>query len=283
MHVSIAMNLMNIIGNALLIYLLGWGVAGAGAATLVSRAIAALIMMRLITKQGDTIRIDSLMTIKLDWQIIKKILHIGIPSGIEGSLFQVGKILVQSLVATFGTAALAANAVASSIAGFLNIPGTAIGLATITVVGQCVGAGDTDQASYFTKRLMATTFILLAAVTAVLFLLMPYLVGLFGLGSEVTELASQLLRTFFLVNIVFWPLSFSLPQALRAAGDARFTMTASIASMWLFRIGLSYLLGGAFGLGLAGVWYAMYVDWMVRSCCFVTRFVRGSWKHKRVI
>jgi putative MATE family efflux protein len=283
MNIALIMNFINISGNAFLIYGARWGVAGAGTATLTSRVVGALMMLLLVSRRGDKLQIHHLLRVKFQWPMIKRILRIGIPSGIEGSMFHIGRILVQSLIASMGTTALAANAIGNAIAGFANIPGTAIGLATVTVVGQCMGAGQPKQAEYFTKWLLAMVYIALSIITLGLFLMVEPMVGLFRLSQASSTLAVQILRVCFIMNLLFWPLSFSLPQALRAAGDARFTMLVSIFSMWTFRIALSYLLGRYLAMGLMGVWIAMYIDWVCRSACFTTRFLGGKWKLKRVL
>jgi len=283
MKVSLGMNIINIVGNAVLIYVCHLGVAGAAISTLVSRMISAIAMLVLLGKRNDRISIDGLFRFKLEWPMIKRILRIGIPSGIENSLFQVGKVLVQSLIAGFGTASIAANAIANSLAGFISIPGSAIGLAAITVIGQCMGAGDHEQAEMNAKRLMKIVYILMIILGALLFILTEPMVHLFNLGVESSTMAIELLRILYILNAAIWPLSFTLPQVLRASGDARFTMLVSVLSMWIFRIGFSFLLGAYMGLGLLGVWYAMFIDWAVRSICFVVRFRHGRWKQKKVI
>lgn len=151
--------------------------------------------------------------------VIGKILKIGIPSGIENGMFQVGKLLVSSLTAIFGTAAIAANAVANNVAGFANIPGSAIGLAMVTVIGRCIGAGEKNQAKRYSKKLLVTFSVCATAI---------------------------------------WPLSFTLPNALRAAGDARYTMGVSVFSMWVFRVASSY-----FFRRYIRIWSARCLDWNV--------------------
>ena len=160
-------------------------------------------------------------------------------------MFQIGKLIVQGLVATFGTSAIAANAIANTIASFINTPGTAIQLGLTTVVGQCVGGRDYEQAVYYTRKLLWLTYGLMGVLNIAVFLVAGPLVGLFHLSAAAAADARAVLYTFTVASILIWPLSFSLPNALRAAGDARFTMIVSMVSMWVFRIGFSYLLGGA--------------------------------------
>jgi putative MATE family efflux protein len=283
LEVSVLMNLTNIGGNAYFIFGLGLGVTGAGLATMLSRIVGALVMLVLICNRNNQIYIYRLW--KPEWkpEMIRRILRIGIPNGVEGSVFQIGKLLVQGITASFGTVSLAANAIANSIVSFSNVPGNALGLASITVVGQTMGAGRSDQAIYYTKRLMGITYMAVAAISATIGIFSPQIVGVFNLSAEATDLASGIIRTAMVASTLVWPTAFLLPNALRAAGDAKRTMVTSMFSMWVFRVGMSYLLALGLGFGLYGVWFAMYIDWIFRSLCFLTRFARGKWRALKVI
>ena len=283
MLVSLIDNIVHIGGDALLIYGFGWGSAGAGAATLIARILAAAAMFLLICRKDNMVFIDRPFHPELAVSMVKRILNIGIPNGFENGMFQIGKLVVQRQITALGTSAIAANAVANSISSVSNIPGNAVSLALITVVGQCLGAGDYKQATFYTKRLLVTSYLAMGALNITLFCLTGPLVGAFGLDPVASESAKQILYVFALCNGIIWTLSFVLPNSLRAAGDVRFTMLTSILSMWVFRIGFSYILAGMLGLGVQGVWYAMYIDWVVRVVVFVFRFRSGKWKEKRVI
>ncbi len=283
LKISIVMNLINICGNAIFIYKLNMGVAGAGLGTLLSRSISAVIPFVLLKKGNTIIHFDHIERIHFDGSIIRKIFKVGIPNGVEGSLFQIGKLCVQTFMAGFGTAAIAANAISNSIAGFANIPGNAIGLASVTVVGQCIGADEKKQAVYYTKLLLSLSIFCMGCLAVILFILSPNIVLIFKLSTEATSLATSILRSFMVVSIFFWSPSFMLPNALRAAGDARFTMCVSMVSMWLFRVISSYLISVKLGWGLYGVWIGMYIDWVCRAICFLIRYKKGKWLEKKLI
>jgi len=283
MYTSLVMNIVNISGNALLIFGFGLGVFGAGMATLVARVISALVMAVLLMRKDNPLCIATPHCMKPQRDVIGKILKIGIPSGVENGMFQVGKLLVSSLTATFGTAAIAANAVASSVAGFANIPGSAIGLAMVTVIGQCIGAGEKQQARHYSKKLLGLAYMGMALSNIALFVLVHPLVSCFALSEEANAIAVQLLVSFSICATAIWPLSFTMPNALRAAGDARYTMGVSVFSMWVFRVASSYFFAGTLGLGVLGVWIGMYVDWGFRSLLFVVRYQSGKWLEKRVV
>lgn len=281
--VSILMNIINITGNAYFIFVLHLGVLGAGLATLLSRIVGALIMLVLITNKNNQIFIHRFWRFEWRWEMIKRILRIGIPNGIEGSVFQVGKLLVQGFIAVFGTASIAANAIANSVASFANIPAQAIGLASITVVGQSIGAKKADQAVFYSKRLLFISYLSLISIAIPIYFFAPQIVHIFNLSSEATELASGVIRTAMIASTVLWPTAFTLPNFLRAAGDAKYTMVISMFSMWTFRVAVSYILAIIFNFGIYGVWLGMYCDWLCRSLCFIVRFSHGKWKTKKVI
>lgn len=283
MFVSLVMNIINIGGNAWLIYGMNMGVAGAGYASLASRVVAALIMLVLVRNKKHPIHVQKLFHFEWRWDMIKRILRIGIPSGVENSTFHIGKLLVQSLTATFGTASLAANAITNNICGFMNVPGNAIGLASITVIGQCVGAKNVEQATYYAKRLLLMVYLVIAIICVPLFMFAEPLVGVFNLSQTASVMAVEIIRMCLIVSCFIWPTAFTMPNFLRAAGDAKYTMVVSMFSMWVFRVGCSHLLGQWMGMGLQGVWIAMYIDWGFRSICFCVRFIKGGWKTKRVI
>lgn len=284
MYISLLMNIVNITGNAILIYGFGQGVAGAGISTLASRILAAVVILILISKSSNLVYVKKMYKPELNLKMINRILHIGIPSGMENGMFQIGKLVVQNLVSTFGTSAIAANAIANSISSMANIPGNAIGLGLITVVGQCVGANDYEQSVFYTKRLMKVAYVSMGVLNILLYFTAFPLVGLFSsLSMAASTSAVQILQVFAIFSATIWVPSFVTPNALRAAGDVRFTMLTSMFSMWAFRIGFSYVLAKYMNLGLIGVWYAMYVDWAVRSLIFTIRFKRGKWKRFKVI
>ncbi len=283
MFVSLIMNIINIIGNAYFIYILKTGVMGAGLATLISRVIGFAVIMIFLGRTGQEITVKRFYRPVFDFHIIKNILKIGIPSGLEGGMFQVGKLLIQTLVSSFGTVIIAANAISSTVAGFACIPGSAIGLAMITVVGRCAGAGEYGQAKYYTRRLMRLNYILMFTTGLFFFLSARIIVGAFNISVKSSETAIMILHLYFVFCPLFWPSSFTLPNALRAAGDVRFTMTVSVISMWTCRIGFSYVLADFLQMGIMGVWIAMILDWIIRSAFFIGRFLRDRWTRIRVI
>ena len=282
MNASLIMNIKKICENDFII-VYDMGEAGVALDTLISRIISAIIIIGLMFRTESAIRIKTCKDFLPSPSIIKKILSIGLPSGLENGMFQIGKLSVSSLVSTFGTAAIAANSVANSVTMFANIPGNAIGMAMITVIGQCIGAKKPDEAKRYGKKLMFIAYAGILATNIVMTIVAVPVVGLFHLSPEATKTGLSLIHCFSIVAIFIWPLSFTMPNALRAAGDAKYTMMVSIFSMWAFRVGSSYLLGGTLGLGVLGVWFGMFIDWGFRSLAFLIRFIRGKWTQKAVI
>ena len=198
-------------------------------------------------------------------------------------MFQLGKILVLSIVTGFGTASIAANAVSNNVATFAVLPGMSIGFAMLTVTAQCVGAGDFEQVHYYTKKLMKTAYAALAAMNILVVLAIPFIIKIYGLSAEASEYAYWILIYHSACVVTIWPLSFSLPNTLRAAADVKFAMILSIISMWIFRIGFSVVLGVYLHWGVFGVWVAMTIDWLFRAVSFTIRYARGKWKRAALV
>ena len=282
MRVSVIMNITNIVGNAFCIFVLRMGVAGVAVPTLVSRVLGAVIILKLTTRHDNVARVTWDGVKHLQPQMAKNILYIGIPSALENSLFQLGRVLVVSMISLFGTVHISANAVANNLDGMGCIPGKALGLAMITVVGRCIGAGDSEQAVYYTKKLLVWAYIAMGVFNGAILLFLPQIVSIYALSGATMQLAILLVQIHAGFAILLWPASFVLPNALRAANDVKFTMVTSILSMAIWRLGFSYLIGVHMGLGAIGVWIAMVVDWVCRVICFVLRFRSGIWKTKYI-
>ena len=252
MLASLITTIMNIIGNAILIYGVKWGVAGAAASSTISRFAAMLLL-------------------------IKKILSIGIPSSIESSLFHLGRILVVSIITSFGTVQIAANAVANNLDGIGCIPGQAMGLAVITVIGQCVGLGSEEQIRLHTKKLMRLTYLMSAIWNAIILATLPLTLRMYNISPDAYSLALKLIIIHNGCAIFIWPASFTMPNVLKAANDVKFTMCIALFSMFTFRLLLSYIIGLKLGMGAIGVWLAMIVDWVFRAVAFCLRYRGKRW------
>ena len=283
MRVSLLMNAINVTGNAILVFGLRIGTAGVAIPTLISRMVAAIVITVLLCNRTRILHIERTLKIRFDGRMIRKILAIGVPNGLENSMFQLGKILVLSLVSTFGTYAIAANAVSNAIALFQILPGMAISLAITTVISQCVGANDYEQVHYYLKKLLAIIYVAMVGTVALIFLALPLILKAYNLSDQTAAAATNIIHFHGISAMIIWPLSFALPAAYRAAGDAKACMYTSIVSMWIFRIGFSYLVGKYMGLGVFGVWVAMVIDWVVRAICFIIRYFNGKWKHGAIV
>lgn len=282
---SITMNITNIAGNAIFIYGFNMGIDGVAYATLISRVVAMIVVLFVLTEKKFQVHIDTYLSIRPDKKLIKKICQIGIPSGIENSIFQIGKLLTQSLVASCGDAAVTTNAVCATIEPFVSVPASAIGLGMMTVVGQCIGANEKDQAKKNSFKLIRVAYIFLIAINAVMFFCAEPVAELFNLHAADAAYADTItiLHIHTIVCSMIWPLAFTIPTVLRAAGDVKYTMMVSICSMWLCRIGVAYIFVKVLGLGVIGVWCAMYIDWFVRAVFNVVRYKRGTWLEKGIV
>lgn len=277
MTITVSTNLMNIVGNAVLIWVFGLGVAGAAISTLVSRTIAALWVLLSLRRKTGQIVIGNFITLRPDARLIKNILRIGIPSGIENGMFQFGKLAIQSTVSTLGTAAIAAQAMTNIMENFNGIAGIGIGIGMMTVVGQCLGAGRPDEAKYYIRKLSFAAEAVVAASCILIFLVSGPVTVLAGLERESASLCLFMVGWITVVKPLVWTAAFIPGYGLRAAGDVKFSMLLSCLSMWLCRVTLCIFLIRACGFGPIAVWIGMFADWTVRGFFFVRRFKSGKW------
>lgn len=283
MQVSIVMNVINVAGNAILIYGFHRGTEGVAIPTLVSRMVAAILILGLLCNQTRVLHLEKTLRYHLNGSMVKRILNIGVPNGLENSMFQLGKILVLSLVSTFGTSAIAANAVSNAVALFQILPGMAISLAVTTVISRCVGAGDYEQAKYYTRKLLKITYCCMAVTVALIFAVLPLIMKVYNLSAGTSAESEKILLFHGCSAILVWPIAFNLPAVFRASGDVRYSMITSIVSMCIFRIAFSYILGKYMGIGVFGVWIAMIIDWCFRAILFVYRYFSGKWQGRSAV
>ena len=275
---SFYMNIGNIVLNYIFIIILNMSVKGAAIATLLSRMFCSFIILYMLLNKEHTIYIDTYFKYHFDFATVKKILQIGIPNGLENGMF-----LVQRLVSTFGTAAIAAHAVAFSLTSIAVVPGMALGLAILTVVGQCIGANDYQQAKYYTKKLMIIAYLSTIVAAGILLVGVRYILKLYALPQATANLAVSMVSLHCVFDFFIWPMAFSFPNALRAANDATYTMIVSTFSMWTFRFALSYVFALYLHMGVIGVWWAMIVDWIFRAICFMIRYKSNKWMNKKLV
>ena len=282
MYLSMMMNAINVGGNAILIFGFGMGVAGAATSTLVSRVISAVAIILLLCSPEHLLHLERPFSFKLDFGMLKKIAYIGIPNGLENGMFQLGKIMVLSMITGFGTAAIAANAVSNIIATFQVLPGMSVGMAVITVCSRCVGAGDYEAARYYTRKILKLVHILIIVFSVTTRVALPGIMHLYNLSDDAMTFTKQIIWYHGICCMLIWPEAFTLPNTLRAASDVKFCMILSIISMWVFRIAFSYIIAVRMGMGVLGVWIAMTIDWAVRAVLFIIRYRGKRWQHKSI-
>ena len=283
MLVTVAANALNILGNAVLIFGFHMGVAGAAIATTVSRVLGGVVMLLLQRKPGTVITFRDYLSVRPDFPTIRRILSIGIPTGVENGLFQLGKLLIQSTVSTLGTAAMAVQAITAQIELFTSMPGMAVGIGLVTVVGQCIGAGRPDEAVRYSKKLTLISFLSVAAFSALSIPACPLITRLAGMDADSARQVFRLVVLIACVKPAIWALGFTPAYGMRAAGDVRYSMVVSSVIMWIMRVGLCWYLCRYAGFGVLGVWIAMFSDWTCRAVLFSLRFARKKWLLHNVI
>lgn len=278
MYVSLLMNAVNIAGDFIGVQVLHAGVAGVAFPTLLSRGLAAVVITVLARGANNRISLRPVNIFAWKQELLGRILRIAIPNGIENGLFALGRVMVTSIVSLFGTVQIAANGVANSIDQIAIVVVNAVNLAVITVVGQCVGAGQPDEAANYTKKLMRISYFFTGVLGGLVCAWLPVLLGFYHLSDETLRYAAILVVMHNILAFALHPTSFNLANSLRAAGDANFTMVVGIGSMALFRLGSAVLFGIVLNLGIIGVWIAMGMDWLARSAAFLWRYKSGRWR-----
>ena len=283
MIISVISNFMNIGGNAILIFGLDMGVEGAAISTLISRIFCAVVVIWQLRSDREPICVRNYFAIRPDWSIIKKVLLIGIPSGIENSMFQFGKLAIQSTVSTLGTVAIAAQAMTNILENLNGIAAMGIGIGLMTVVGQCLGAGRKDEAIYYIKKLSWISELVIISSCLLVFALTKPITMLGGMEPESAKLCMQMMLFITIVKPISWVLSFIPAYGMRAAGDVRFSMIVSCCTMWLCRVSLCIYLCRVWGFGPIAVWIGMFTDWTARGIIFALRFHSRRWLNHHVI
>lgn len=283
MLISMISNVMNIAGNAVMIWGFHMGVAGAALSTLISRVFCAVVVLIQLRKDRQEIVVRDYIRIRPNWSMIKRILGIGIPSGVENSMFQLGKLAIQSTVSTLGTAAIAAQAMTNILENLNGIAAIGVGVGLMTIVGQCLGAGRQDEAVYYIKKLCVIAEVIIIISCLGVFALTKPITILGGMEKESADMCFHMMMWITIVKPLVWIMAFIPGYGLRAAGDVKFSMITSCCTMWVCRFCLCVFLIRRLGFGPMGVWIGMFADWTVRSIIFTWRFHSRKWLQHKVI
>jgi putative MATE family efflux protein len=291
MKVNVSMGAANVGASALLIFGLDFGafrvpslgIEGAAAGISIARAFGAALYAIVLVRPACVVRLKSLASFRPDGAVLRKIFAVGLPSGVENLAFNGGKLLAQTYIVSLGTDSIAANFIGMSLSSFIQIPSSSLGIAATTLVGQSIGRGDPQAARRNILAATGLSAVALLAGSAIGLPLMPALIGIYTHDPGVASITTDLLRWLFVALPLVWSTSFILPAGFRGAGDVRFSMVVSMASMWILRVSLGYVLALPAGLGVLGVWIGMFIDWIARSALFGLRLRSGAWCARRAI
>lgn len=282
MKISIVSNLINVAGNLIGVFVFRAGVAGVAYPSLIARTFSAVVITLLCFREKE-VRYVGRWIFQWNRELLKKMLSIAIPNGVESGIFQFVKVALSSVVALFGTYQIAANGISQSIWSVAALISVTMGPVFITVIGQCMGAGDIRQAEYYFRKLTKVTVCISVAWNTLIFLITPLLIKIFAVSRQTGQMILYLVLIHNIANAVVFPFADPLGKGLRAAGDAMFTMVISLFTTIGVRLILSILLGIVLDLGVIGIALAMCLDWTVRGVIFWIRFRQGKWKTYRVI
>ena len=287
MKISVLMNVLNVlIGRALImgfLFIPPLGVSGAAWGLLLSRSAGAVIAFWYMLKKSDTVRLNKPAFFKPDFDIQKIILRFGVPTSIESSLFQVGRMFTQVFIVAMGTAAIMANSVVTAVVMFIYVPGNSFFTSVMILVGQRIGRGEDEDVEKTILFSVLAGSVMLGALCLICYPLTGVIITLYKADAEAGEIIRQVFYTFLIATPLFWSMSFISASGLRAAGDVKFTMVISVSTMFIVRICVGYILGVWLEMGVVGIWLGMYSDWVVRSVIYFLRIKSGKWKNKGIV
>jgi len=290
MTISIVTNILNLLLGIALILGIDWwfirispmGVAGAGTALLISRTLGAIAGGWFVARRVKRIRLNRLSYLRPNFSMQKTIMRLGMPTSLESGLFNVGALIIQMLIVSMGTAAIATHAIGSNIMGFVNVPGNALATSLMILVGARIGRGEAEDVLPTARFVVFAGMGAFAVVCLGVFFMRGWLFGLFSPEPETLVYLNRVIIVALVASPLLWPSSFIAPAALRATGDVMHPMIVSIISMLGVRVVISLVLGVFMGWGILGVWLGMTADWLVRGICFWVRLIRGKWKGKAI-
>lgn len=279
MVAALISNIVNIAVGALTIFGLDMGMAGASLAVLSARVTAAVVVFIKVAFRPGVVNLTK-FTLKIDRKIFGPVIQVGIPAGIDSLIFNAGKLVVTSFLAGMGTDAIAANSITGMIFNFALVTGNAFSNAGVTITGRCYGAGHFDEAKIHLRRLPVISSVVYGIAMVGLWFAVPGILALYQATPQAAAYVTQIVRINMLAGTVTWSAAFVLPNCLRGVGDINFNTVVSVTSMWIFRVGLAYVLGVWLNMSVLGVWLAMFADWTARAVCFTWRMLSNRWYKK---
>lgn len=280
---SFSMMAVNLGIKYIFIFVMNWGVAGAGLSTALGTGVVGVVLMLLLRRPQTRVHISSFFCFRYDASLVGRIFKISVPNAVENGMFQFGLIVLQGVIATQGTASIAANGIANNVTPLMYALGTAFGMMLMVLVGQCMGAEETEEASFYIRHVLKLDYLCTFINGLLLLAFVPQLISLFNLSTDAAYLSERIMYVYIVAAMSMYPSSFAVAYGLRGAGDTKFVMIVSIASMFVLRIGVAYFLVLVLRQGVLGIWYAQALDWAVRAVVFWGRYYKGKWKKIKVI
>lgn len=283
MYIAIFSNVINVVGNIIGVFALHAGVAGVAVPSLIARTFSAVVVTILCFRKGNGVYYKKRWICHYNAGLLKRILGIAVPNGVEQGIFQFVKVALSSVVALFGTSQIAANGIAQSIWSLAALVCVTMGPVFITVIGQCMGSRDTEQAEYYFRKLLKITLLISVVWNVLVFALTPLVMQFYDVSEETKKLTIILVLIHNIFNCIAFPFADPLGKGMRAAGDVRFTMAISLATTIGVRLIFSLLFAIVMDMGVIGIAWAMCLDWCSRAVFFYIRFRKGKWKQFQLI
>ena len=283
LRLTVIINVIHLFASMLFLNVFKLDILGTTLSFNLARIIGGGAAVYLLMSPRGSLGIRLREIFRRDFPILKAVFRMGIPFAAEQIFLNGGALIVQAYIVPLGTVSIAANAIGNSVLSLFYGAGFAVSTLAITVIGQCVGARNIDQAKRYGRQMIVLGTIMEVLSIVVLYPRLPLLIGLNHPEPETLVLIQRLMLYAILPLPFFWASSNIMPSTLRAAGDASFTSIASLVTMWTMRVGVGYVLSIVLGMGIRGVWLGMAVEWAARSVIFWLRFSGKKWYAKKAI
>lgn len=283
LYTSLVMMLVSLLLKYIFIFVIKMGIVGAALSNLIAYALVGAVMILTLHGRQNKAYLTKFFKPEFEFKMMSRIFKVGIPNGVESGMFQFGLLLIQTVIATLGKNSIAAYSLTSSVTPLIHTVNGAFQLGILTFVAQCMGAEKPDEAGFYMKHIVRLNYVVNFVNASVMMILMPWIIKMYGMEPATTSLA---LRSFYIYTgfaLFFYPLAFALPNALRGAGDTRFTMMISIITMFGIRLGMAYVFILVLKMGIYGAWLAMTLEWIVKGGIFIVRAKKGKWRTIKVI
>ena len=277
LFLTVVINVVHLVCSFTFINIMKLGIDGAGYSYILARLIGATLALVWVLFVHNEHNMRPRHLFHFSKRITREVISLGVPIASESALFQGGMLLVQIYLARLTTTDLAAHGVANSVLMLYDVTGNALTSLASTVCGQCFGAGAYLLVRRYCQKMVAVGRGILLVTCLIIVPLLPLLLKMYNPSADATTIIYTCLMIATIGKPLIWSDSYVTPMALRAAGDVMFSTWVSVASLFIGRIAIGYVLTIVLGLGVPGVWLGMLIEWLLRAVLLRIRVKGDKW------